>query len=80
MLNRTRLSAVGFRHLPRRRRNRPFLVNGTRRRLEKWRSRIVRGLPATLQNIPVEYFGKAVRWMREPPLVDADFIAVYGTS
>jgi pimeloyl-ACP methyl ester carboxylesterase len=40
----------------------------------------VKGLPPTLQNIPIEYFAKAVRWMRTSPIVDADFIAMYGTS
>jgi len=40
----------------------------------------VEGLPPTLQNIPIEYFGKAIRWMRASPKVDADFIAVFGTS
>jgi dienelactone hydrolase len=39
-----------------------------------------KGLPPTLQNIPVEYFGKAVQWMRASPIVDAEHIAVYGTS
>ena len=40
----------------------------------------VKGLPPTLQNIPIEYFAKAIRWMSASPVVDADFIAVYGTS
>ena len=40
----------------------------------------VKGLPPTLQNIPVEYFGRAVSWMRASPLVDADSIAVFGVS
>ncbi len=38
------------------------------------------GLPRTLQNIPMEYFGKAVRWMRSLPNVDPDAIAVFGAS
>lgn len=29
-----------------------------------------KGLPPTLQNIPVEYFGKAVQWMRARPEID----------
>ena len=40
----------------------------------------VQGLPPTLQNIPLEYFGKAVQWMRASPMVDAGFIAAFGTS
>jgi dienelactone hydrolase len=38
------------------------------------------GLPPTLQNIPVEYFGSAVEWMRGRPEVDPDFVALLGVS
>ncbi len=38
------------------------------------------GLPRTLQKIPIEYFGKAVRWMRSLPEVDPDAIAMLGAS
>jgi hypothetical protein len=38
------------------------------------------GLPRTLQNIPMEYFGKAVRWMRSLPEVDPEAIAMLGAS
>jgi pimeloyl-ACP methyl ester carboxylesterase len=40
----------------------------------------MKGLPPTLENIPVEYFGKAVQWMRARPEVDPNFIAVFGAS
>jgi pimeloyl-ACP methyl ester carboxylesterase len=40
----------------------------------------VKGLPPTLQNIPLEYFGKAIQWVRASPMVDASFIAVFGAS
>jgi len=40
----------------------------------------VKGLPPTLQNIPIEYFGKVVRWMRASPVVDPDCITAYGIS
>lgn len=40
----------------------------------------VGGLPSTLQNIPIEYFGKALAWMRSRPEIDPDFIAVLGAS
>ncbi len=39
-----------------------------------------KGLPRTLQNIPLEYFGKAIRWMRTRRGVDPDAIAMYGAS
>jgi len=38
------------------------------------------GLPPTLQNIPVEGFGKALRWMRARPETDPHFVAVFGVS
>lgn len=40
----------------------------------------IKGLPPTLENIPLEYFGKALRWMRRRPEVDPDWVAVYGAS
>ena len=39
-----------------------------------------KGLPPTLQNIPVENFGKALRWMRARPETDPRFVAVFGVS
>jgi hypothetical protein len=39
-----------------------------------------KGLPPTLQNIPVEYFGKALGWMRARPETDPHFLAVFGVS
>lgn len=38
------------------------------------------GLPPTLQNIPVENFGKALEWMRARPETDPQFVAVFGVS
>jgi pimeloyl-ACP methyl ester carboxylesterase len=38
------------------------------------------GLPPTLQKIPIEYFGKAIHWMRSVPDVDPEAIALYGIS
>lgn len=40
----------------------------------------VKGLPSTLQNIPVEYFGRALEWMRACPETDPTFVGVYGAS
>jgi dienelactone hydrolase len=40
----------------------------------------VKGLPGTLQRIPIEYFGKAMQWMRSLPDVDPEEIAVLGAS
>ena len=40
----------------------------------------VRGLPRSLHNIPLEYFGTALDWLRVQPSVDAGRIAVLGTS
>jgi pimeloyl-ACP methyl ester carboxylesterase len=39
-----------------------------------------KGLPPTLQNIPIEYFGKALAWMRARPETDSRFLAVFGVS
>jgi len=38
------------------------------------------GLPATLENIPLEYFDKAVDWLKLQPAVDANSIGVVGGS
>ena len=38
------------------------------------------GLPANLQDVPLEYFTKAIDWLRAQPGVDPDRIAVYGIS
>jgi acetyl esterase/lipase len=38
------------------------------------------GLPATLQNIPMEYFGRALEWMRARPETDPGFVGVLGAS
>lgn len=40
----------------------------------------MKGLPPTLQKIPIEYFGKVVQWMRARPEVDPNFFAVFGAS
>ena len=40
----------------------------------------VPGLPPTLENIPLEYFSKALRWMRSQPSIDARSIAIYAES
>jgi pimeloyl-ACP methyl ester carboxylesterase len=37
-------------------------------------------LPSTLQNIPVEYFGRAVQWMHARPEIDPNFVDVFGVS
>jgi pimeloyl-ACP methyl ester carboxylesterase len=39
-----------------------------------------KGLPPTLQNIPVDYLGKALEWMRARPETDSHFVAVFGVS
>lgn len=39
-----------------------------------------KGLPPTLENIPIEYFGRAVRWMRARREVNPGGIAVFGAS
>lgn len=38
------------------------------------------GLPETLKRVPLEYFGRAVRWLRERDGVDGDRIGALGTS
>ena len=38
------------------------------------------GLPATLSNIPLEYFTKALTWIRQQPGVDSSHVLVYGNS
>jgi dienelactone hydrolase len=38
------------------------------------------GLPANLQDIPLEYFTKALAWLKAQPGVDPDRIGVYGIS
>jgi dienelactone hydrolase len=38
------------------------------------------GLPRDLSQIPLEYFGKAIEWLRAHPTVDANRIAVFGMS
>jgi pimeloyl-ACP methyl ester carboxylesterase len=40
----------------------------------------LKGLPSTLQNIPVEYFGKALEWVRARPETEPAFVGVYGAS
>lgn len=40
----------------------------------------VDGLPPELRRIPLEYFESALRWIREHPLLQADRLAVSGTS
>jgi dienelactone hydrolase len=39
-----------------------------------------RGLPATLQNISLEYFERALEWMRARPETDPRFVGVMGAS
>jgi len=38
------------------------------------------GLPRGLVNIPLEYFGSAIRWMRTQPWLGDRFLAVWGES
>lgn len=38
------------------------------------------GLPATLQNVPLEYFDRAITWLSRQPLADADRLGMYGVS
>lgn len=38
------------------------------------------GLPPDLEEIPLEYFGRAIEWMRTSPRIDADRMAVVGLS
>jgi bile acid acyltransferase/acyl-CoA thioester hydrolase-like protein/acyl-CoA thioester hydrolase/bile acid acetyltransferase-like protein len=40
----------------------------------------VAGLPATLENVPMEYFQKALQWMRSQPDIDPRSIAIYSES
>jgi dienelactone hydrolase len=40
----------------------------------------VKGLPSTLSNIPIEYFGNALDWLASQPSVDPDRIGVLGSS
>jgi dienelactone hydrolase len=39
-----------------------------------------KGLPTTLQNIPLEYFDRALEWMRARPETDPRFVGVLGAS
>lgn len=38
------------------------------------------GLPDNLRNIPLEYFGEALAWMKQRPGIDGSRLAVMGTS
>lgn len=38
------------------------------------------GLPGSLDEIPLEYFGRALDWLRRRPRLFSDFVAVAGTS
>ena len=40
----------------------------------------VEGLPRELVEIPLEYFGRAIEWLKSQPEVDADRIAIVGNS
>jgi dienelactone hydrolase len=40
----------------------------------------VKGLPPTLQNIPLEYFAQALAWLRARPETDPRFVGVLGAS
>ena len=40
----------------------------------------VNGLPGTLSNIPLEYFGTAINWLAAQPSVDPNRIGVIGAS
>jgi pimeloyl-ACP methyl ester carboxylesterase len=37
-------------------------------------------LPSSMDEIPLEYFGKAIRWLQARPHVDRERIGIYGTS
>lgn len=37
-------------------------------------------LPQEFENIPLEYFGTAIRWLQRQPRVDPERIAIHGTS
>lgn len=41
---------------------------------------IAPGLPPAVQNIPLEYFGKAIDWVEKQPLANRDHIGLYGIS
>jgi dienelactone hydrolase len=38
------------------------------------------GLADNLDRIPIEYFEKAINWMRDQPIIDSSHFAVFGTS
>jgi pimeloyl-ACP methyl ester carboxylesterase len=38
------------------------------------------GLPSTLQNIPIEYLGGALKWLRARPETEPEFAGVFGIS
>lgn len=38
------------------------------------------GLPSSLSNIPLEYFARALDWLRAQPAVDPDHMIVFGVS
>ena len=38
------------------------------------------GLPCSLSNIPIEYFVKAIRWLKQQPGIDPDRVWAWGTS
>jgi pimeloyl-ACP methyl ester carboxylesterase len=40
----------------------------------------VDGLPPTLENVPLEYFAKALAWMRSQPCIEPGSIAIYAES
>ena len=39
-----------------------------------------KGLPGTLQNIPLEYFDRAIAWLARQPLTDTSRMGIYGVS
>jgi dienelactone hydrolase len=39
-----------------------------------------KGLPATLEGVPMETFARAVQWMHRRPEIDPRFVAIYGAS
>lgn len=40
----------------------------------------VRGMPSTLMDIPLEYFGAAIAWLKAQPEVDAEQVGLLGIS
>lgn len=40
----------------------------------------IEGLPADLEEVPLEYFGKAIDWMKGTPSIDSSKLAVVGIS